>query len=261
MGHTWGIWERATKGEGGASDYGEQALLAVRSRFFLAYRLSVRLVPFALPGGGLHSGWWPLALAGFLLVDVGQCLGLRNPARFGLRTRLVLDSFDIAFWSFAPFPAGAAPIWVGLPLAMEAGFRRRFAGLIVPAVVLAVVLVAHLVVGPPLMVLQQLVSGVSFSWLLIAVGWGILLRRYVGRLQRRTDEECQVRRSAEYRRSFLAGQNSLAMGSSSVVDAIEATLPLLGPPEPGSVLWTFADAWKTKLAESTACRLLGTGGG
>jgi hypothetical protein len=235
-----------------ASDYGMRALLAVRARFFLAYRLALRTIPFLLPGGGLRSGWWRLALVGFALLDVGQWIALRNPDRFGLKTRLVLDSLDVAFWSFAPYPSGLGPVWLGLPLALESGFRCRAKGLVVPAAILGTTAGLHAVVGRPMMILTQVFSGFSFFWLVLAVGWGILLDRYIGRLQRRTDVDCQTRRSAEYRRAMLAGQNSLAMGSSSVVDAIEATLPLLGPPQPGSVLWTFADAWKSELAASTA---------
>lgn len=225
-----------------------KAVLAVRARLFLSYRLTVRLVQVAVPDGGARSGWWRFALVGFVILDVGQWFALRDPDRFGLRVRLVVDSLDVAFWSLAPYPTGAAPtaaVLIGVPLAAEAGLRCQLKGIVVPAAALAATVGLHVILG-------RSVAVFSFAWLLLALGWGILLARYIGRLQGRTNEECDMRRSAECRRALLAGENRMAMGASSVVDAIESMLPVLGPPEPGSVLWTFADAWKLELAQSTA---------
>ena len=58
--------------------------------------------------------------------------------------------------------------------------------------------------------------------------------------------------AAERRRAFLAGQNAVAMGASSAVDAIEGLVPIVGRPTRGSALWRLADGWKAQLSESTA---------
>lgn len=228
-------------------DYGTEALFAVRARFFLTYRLAIRLLQFAAADGGARTGPWQAALLGFVALDLVQWWFLRNPDRFRLKSRLALDSLDVAVWSFAPYPHGAPynyAILISIPLALEAGLRSGAAGVVVPAVVIAVTSTARTATGRPL-------DPQLFLWPVFAVGWGVLLSRYIGRLQRRTEQEWAQRSVAERRRSFLAGQNAVAMGANSVVDVIEGLLPVLGPLEEGSILWHFADAWKPALFQST----------
>lgn len=76
----------------------------------------VRLSQLASPDGGAHSGPWQLALLGFVALDVATWAVLRKPERFGLRTRLAIDSLDIAFWSLAPYSTDAGnvlAVWIG----------------------------------------------------------------------------------------------------------------------------------------------------
>jgi hypothetical protein len=186
-------------------------------------------------------------LAASVAVDVGVWIVLRDPKRFVFKTRLALDSADIALWSLAPY-AGDTPyalaIFVGFPLALEAGLRRGWFGLVVPAVAMASTFAVRSLVGRP-------ANLQFFTWLFVGVGCGLLLRRYIARLQEQAEDEWLRRRSAEHRRAFLAGQNSVAMGASSAVNAIEGVLPLLGRPEPGSVMWDVANSWKSTLYQST----------
>jgi hypothetical protein len=233
---------------GSPRDYGTEALFATRARFFLTYRLAaVRLLQFAAPDGGARTAGWQLALVAFVALDVIQWSVLRKPERFGLKSRLALDTFDVALWSFAPYPHSSPysyAVLLAIPLAVEAGMRLGFAGLVVPAVVIAGTCAARAALGRAL-------DPQLFVWPVFAVGWGMLLSRYIGRLQRRGEKEWSQRDAAEQRRAFLAGQNAVAMGANSVVDVIEGLLPVLGPPEDGTVLWQFADAWKSALCQST----------
>ena len=233
--------------EAGSHAHALSALLAARTEFFLTYRLATRLFQFASPDGGARTGPWRLALVAFVALDIGQAIALRKPERFGLTSRLLIDSADVAFWSLAPYPPGTslnAAVWIAVPLATEAGFRCHLKGLLVPAAAVAATLLVHVFIRQPLTVL-------SFAWLILAVGCGILLSGYLRRVQAAWDAEWAELHSANTRRALLAGQNAVAMGSSSVVDAIQAMLPILGSLQPGSVLYGFADAWKLRLREST----------
>lgn len=239
---------------GGASegleeaDYGTRAFLAVRARFFLAYRLTLRLTQLAAPDGGTTTPGWTMLLGGFVALDIALWALLRKPERLGLKARLVIDSIDVAVWSLAPY--GGAPrydmaIYAAVPLALEAGVRRGAVGLVVPAVALAVTAAVRSVLDRPVM-------PAPFLWLVLAVGCGMLLAHYLQRLHRRVAEEWSQRRSAEAHRAFLAGQNAVAMGASSAVDGIEGVIPILGPPATGSCLWQLAGAWKFHLYQSTS---------
>jgi len=235
--------EEASNGDSYAID----AFLAVRGRFHLAYRLSVRLMQFASVDGGARTAGWRLALLAFVALDIGLWVALRNPRVFALKSRLAIDCAGIAFWSLAPLPAGTAyilAVLAGFPLALDAGLRCRSRGLVVPVAAMATTLLVRSIAGRPAM-------PEPFVWLFLGVAWGVLLRRYTARLQRHAEQDRARRSSAEHRRAYLAGQNSVAMGASSAVDGIESVLPLLGPPEPGSVIWDIANSWKRALHEAT----------
>lgn len=229
-------------------DHGAMAVLRSRARFHLLYRLAARLLQVAAVEGGAHANArWRLLLLGFVGLDIGLWALLREPTRFLLKTRMVLDAIDIATWSLAPYPNGIAydaAVVVGFPLAMEAGFRLGWRGLAVPAFALSVTVVVRMVAGQPVLPL-------SFIWLLIAVASGVGFRRHDGRLRRQVRQEWDQHRSAEEGRAFLAGQNAVAMGASSTVDVLAGVLPIVGGPAHGSALWELADAWKTRLSAAT----------
>jgi hypothetical protein len=227
--------------------YETDAFFAASAQFGLAYRLTVRLFQIATLDGGARTTTWKLLLVGFVVLDVALYRVMGRPNRIGFKTRVALDSADIALWSLAPYPAGVpyvVAVLVGIPLALEAGFRSRLGGVVVPVFALATTAAARMLADRP--VLPAL-----FLWLVLGVACGILLRRYVRSLHDESSREWSQRRSAQHRLVYLAGQNSVAMGASSVVDGIEAVVPILGRPESGSVLEQFANAWKTSLYQST----------
>lgn len=228
--------------------YGTEAFLVTRARFHLLYRLMARIWQFASPDGGARTGGWQVALVGFVILDLVLWATLRRPERFGFKTRLAIDSFDIALWSLAPYPGGSdymPAIWIGIPLAVDTSLRRGAWGLLIPGVTLTVTTIVRLAAGRPVLPLL-------FMGLMIGVGAGMLLARYFDRLQASDEDEWVQRHSADERRDFLAGQNAVAMGADSVIDILEGLLPTIGRPKPGTVLWEFAAAWKAKLAAATA---------
>jgi hypothetical protein len=234
--------------EGGAGDdHGLRALLAVRSRHFLTYRLAVRVSQFTVADGGAKTTPWRLLLVCGIALDIGTWFVLRRPARFGFKTRLALDSIDVAIWSLAPYtPAYRYPlaVFAAAPLAIEAGIRRPRSAYLVPSVTFATTTFVRMAAGRPFVPLP-------FIWLILAAGSGVVLSGYDARLRRQAQREWSRRRSADDRQQHLAGQNSVAMGASSAVDGIEAILPLIDKPEPGSALWQLADGWKSGLCQST----------
>src|SRR5215831_11029461 len=78
------------------TDYGTEALLAVRARFFVTYRLVNRFLQFAAADGGAHMGLWRVAVVAFAAIDIIEWSILRDQDRFALKSRLALDSFDVA---------------------------------------------------------------------------------------------------------------------------------------------------------------------
>ncbi len=158
-----------------------------------------------------------------------------------------MDSIDIAVWSLASYTPPDryfVATFVGAPLAIEVGMRRGAVAFVVPAVACATTTLVRLLAG-------RAVLPLPFLWLVLAASCGVLLSRYDSRLRRQAHDEWSRRRSAEDRKAYVAGQNAVAMGASSVVDGIEGVLPILGTPTSGSALWQLADGWKAGLGAST----------
>lgn len=225
------------------------AILSARARFHIVYRLTVRATQLLSLGGAANQpGLWRLALPGFVLLDILLWRVLRRQDRYGLWWRLLLDTADVAFWSVGPQTITGhydLAVLVAAPLTAEASFRRDAGGLLVLAVIPTVTAIARVALGRPALPF-------TFGWLLLAVAIGIALSRYCRRLNEEAEQEHQDRMEAGVQRAFLAGQNAVAMGASSVVDAIEGVVPVLGQPPPRSALWVLAEGWKAQLSVSTA---------
>jgi hypothetical protein len=230
--------------------YFARAILDARSTLHLTYRLAVRTTQFVSVGGAASpgTGVWRLVLPLFALADVLTWLVLRRTDEFLFGWRVLIDAFDVSFWSLSPHPRTHfydASVLISIPLAIEAGFRWGMRGLVVPVIELAVA-------GPTRALAGRAANPFTFAWLLIGIGLGIALFSYCRHLNDEAEAERSRQRVADSRRAFLAGQNAVAMGASSVVDSIEGLVPILGRPEPGSALWQLADGWKARLGASTA---------
>ncbi|MEA2901394.1 MAG: hypothetical protein QOH36_1281 [Actinomycetota bacterium] len=232
--------------------YFARAIADSRSTLYLSYRLMIRFVQWtavsgaAAPGAGL----WRAALPLFVLADIAVWRVLRRNQRFGLGWRLLLDAADIAFWSLSPLPISRSydnAVLVAIPLSIEAGFKIGALGLVVPVALLGPTVGARILAGLP-------ANPFTFAWLLMGLGLGMALFSYCGRLHRQAEAEATQQQAAESRRAFMFGQNSVAMGADSVVDAIEGVVPVLGRPTEGSALWQLADGWKARLAADTAAQ-------
>lgn len=231
------------------TNYVSRAIVESRIPLNLTYRLVVRFAQLVTPAGAASAGTglWHRAVWAFALADVAVWLVLRRTGRYLLWPRLLLDAGDIAFWSLSPGPRTYydAAVLVGIPLALEAGFRSGRSGMVVPGAALAVTAAVRQLAGKP-------VLAFTFAWLVLGVGMGMGLFSYSQRLHSEAEADAAARRAARRRRAFLAGQNSVAMGASSVIDRIESLIPILGRPEPGSALWRVADGWKASLGQATS---------
>jgi hypothetical protein len=231
--------------------YYARGMLDIRTTLHLSIRLGVRANQALLRYAGAGSegaGPWRVALPAFVVLDLVVWHVLRRDERFGLRWRLPLDALDTAFWVLSPRPVSGHYDWavlIAAPLAAEAGVRMGWRGLIVPLGVFASASLAAVAVGKPVAV-----TGVV--WVVVAVAVGVGFFRYCHRLDERTELERQRVVGAARRRAYLAGQNQVAMGASSAVDAIEGLVPVLGRPAGGSALWQLADGWKSELRATTA---------
>lgn len=230
--------------------YFARAILEARSTLHVSYRLAVRTVQLVSVAGAasVGTGMWRGSLPAFALADVLTWLILRRSRRFFLGWRVLVDAVDISFWSLSPRPVSHfydTAVVIGVPLAVEAGFRMGGFALVVP-------LVEASVVGPVRALAGRSAHPFTFAWLLLGIGLGIALFSYCRRLYLEAESERGRQRAADARRAFLAGQNAVAMGASSVVDSIEGLVPILGRPETGSALWHLADGWKARLGASTA---------
>jgi hypothetical protein len=230
--------------------YFARGILETRATLFITVRLALRFNQLVQPTGaaGGGAGLWRVTVPVFVLVDLLVWWRLRRSDRFGLAWRLPLDCADMAFWALSPVPGSGRYDWAVLavmPLAIEAGFRWGLRALTVPAAAAVVAGAVRSLAGRPLLLDRM-------TWLLVSVVMGMALLGYCRRLHSRAEEEHRQRLAAESRRAFLAGQNAVAMGASSAVDAIEGLVPIVGRPAPGSALWRLADGWKSELSQTTA---------
>jgi len=230
--------------------YYARGLLEVRSSLHLSLRLILRANQVIQQSGAASegSGIRRLAIVLFSALDLGIYVQLRRSGRFGLWWRLPLDAADAVFWVMSPLPASGnaeVAIFIAIPLAVEAGVRLGWRGLVVPVVILATTSVGAAAVDKPLPL-------VGFGWIVLAVAMGVCLLRYCRHLSELAGAEHERRLVAARRVAYLAGQNDVAMGASSAVDVMEGLVPVLGPPQAGSALWRLADGWKSQLSASTA---------
>ena len=237
-------------GGGRVEPYYERGMLEIRTTLHLAMRLVIRLNQMIQQSGAgsVGTGLWRVALPAFVVLDVVMWLQLRRSDRFGLSWRLPLDAFDTAFWAASPQPESGQydfALLIAIPLGLEAGVRLGWKGLVVPAALFVSTSGSVLAVG-------KAIRPTGTAWIVLTVAMGVAFLRYCRHLDRRAEEERQRFLGAARRRAYLAGQNQVAMGASSAVDAIEGLVPVLGRPGAGSALWRLADGWKSQLSATTA---------
>ncbi len=220
--------------------------LATRWRINLAHRVQVRAYEAATmrrPDGRIRVRRTALSLG----VDLALTALLRQSDRPLLWLRVPLDAADAAIWG-ADIPSPPeTPTLTGVPLALEAGGRYGWAGLVVPAATYVVLAIQRRRRG------QQTPLS-TMGWQVLSVGASVLLDRY--ETQQRTVTDARAATEAEARRSsaYLAGQNEVAMGADSVVDElgrVEHVLATLSTGHPGEGTARALSTWKANLAQAT----------
>jgi hypothetical protein len=223
-----------------------QAATLLRNRYFLWWRLAVRVVEAAslvALGRDLH-GLGVVAAVACALYDLGVADRLRRSGRTALWPRLALDTIDMTAWSLAIGTSPDVAVLTASPLAMEVGLRYGWRGLAMPLTTGVVTNVALRVAGQP-------ATPGPFLWPAMALVLAALADRYLRlRLERRLEvADSEIEAAAS--RAELAGQNSVAAGADTVIDLLTRTTPLLSaggaPLVPSRVA-----AWKLTLAEASA---------
>jgi hypothetical protein len=223
-----------------------QASTLLRNRYFLWWRLAVRIVEAAslvALGRDLH-GLGVVAAAACALYDLGVADRLRRSGQTALWPRLALDTIDMTAWSLAIGTSPDVAVLTASPLALEVGMRYGWRGLAMPLFTGIVTNLALRAGGQPL-------TPGAFLWPTMALALAALAVRYLRlRLERRLEiADSEIEAAAS--RAELAGQNSVAAGADSVIDLLTRTTPLLSaggaPLQPSRVA-----AWKLTLAEASA---------
>ncbi len=220
--------------------------MANRWRINVAYRAQVRL--YELSALRRRDGRLNLkrALAG-VAVDVGVATALRRSTRPLVGVRLLVDALDAAVWGRDIPSPPETPTLVSVPLALEAGARYGWGGLVVPAANWAVLALARRGTG-------RRTPVQTMGWQVVAVGAAWLLDRYEAVQRRTTEQRARQEAGARTSSAFLAGQNEVAMGADTVVDElgrVEHVLASLSPESQAGGTGRALAAWKASLAEAT----------
>lgn len=211
------------------------------ARIHGAYRLLAR--GLALAGSRRRSGsrWRALAVGTAGLVDLLEWRAIRR-SRLSLAWRLAVDLADIALFA-GPARADLTTALTGVAaMDFEAGVAAGPCGLVVPLVATGVASAARLLSGSP----ADPAQGVSHVGAVIG---GMTVRRGERVRADRARDIHAAELSARRVRAFLAGQHSVAMGASTVIDQLKPIAILLNADTPDSALNQIRAGWRESLAE------------
>lgn len=224
-----------------------EALLDQRARFHVALRVTTRLDRwlrvFTGPQPRANLGRLTAATGASIALDVASGAALRSGDGFALGPRLATDVLDTTAWSLAEGSTYDRAVLTGVPLAVEAGGRLDAAGLVVPAVGVAVTSTARRLRGWP-------ARPQTFLWQVAGVALGAALARHERRHRAVVSERASRRREARRAQARLDGQAAVAMTADNVVDAL-ANAGWRISPDGGARVGQALRAWKAELAERT----------
>jgi len=162
-----------------------------------------------------------------------------------LPARLCIDLADVAFWSARSDVELVANLAAEIAVELEAGMSWGALGLAVPALEAAASTASRRARRSP----ADLQAHVPHFGAVLA---GMALRW----TERARLDEARLLHSAELSakqvRSFLAGQNDVAMGAGSIVDQLTPIAMLLEASAPESPLTRVRAGWKASLADQSA---------
>jgi len=221
----------------------QHAVMRQMPRIFLTCRALGRYLQVFSPDGAARGGRHRVGLGACLVADAATWWAIRTQ-KVSLPARVALDAAELAYWS------GVSPTGLQGSLAshisehIEAGFSWGAAGFAIPLLDAGVSTLARtLTDGPREPAIPLALSG--------AVLAGGAVREVEQRRLGRARDEYEAELSARRGRSFLAGQNAIGMGASSVVDLLSTVAALLGTADAGSALFQVRAGWKASLAEQT----------
>ena len=234
-------------GRAGSPETGVAARSAtlLQRRYLLWWRLAVRLVEAAslMALGRDPHGLGLAAAAACAIYDVCLAAWLRRSGRAAIWPRLALDAADMTAWSLAMGEVADVVVLTASPLAVEAGMRMRWRGLVVPLVLGATGTAVQLAVGRP-------PAAAPFLWPAVAVAAPALAIRYLEHVMDRRLRAAGAEIEAAASRAQLAGQNSVAACADSVVDLLTRTTPLLSAGD-AALRPSRVAAWKQALATAS----------
>lgn len=249
-----GFGERALRRRAGLSpdtatlgDRNAHGLLSQIPRIHLVLRLAYRLEQAFLPEGIAKRGRLRVANVAGTLGDVTTWAVLRRTRGSGIAWRLPADLAELAFWESRTPDGSINATALALPLALESTARWRFPGFGVAFADMVAMGFGRRIGGR-----RARPAGLAFLGAVSVggLGWARIRDRRLAQERRAHAAHLEARQLGAY----LAGQNSVAMGADTVVDALEAIAPILGPAPRGSALHRLLDSWKASLAEQTARR-------
>jgi hypothetical protein len=211
------------------------------ARIHATYRLLARALQASEVVGRDRRRWQSGALAASILCDVLSWLGIRGGTR-SLPARVAVDLADLALWAGPCRSGWTAALTAQVPVDVESGIAYGARGFGFPLAAGAVSSLTRAIFGQKPDPIQHVPHAG-------AVIGGITVRHGEQVRMAQAHEEHEVELSAKGVRAFLAGQNSVAMGASSIIDQLKPVAVILGSDTPGSALNQVRAGWKDSLAE------------
>lgn len=157
-------------------------------------------------------------------------------------SRLVADLVDLLFWAGPGGSDVTTATTIQVPESVEAGIGYGLLGIAWPIASGGASSLARAMTGKRPEPLQHIPH-------VGAVIGGTFARLADQRRLSRARELHQAELSAKSARAYLAGQNEMAMGASSIIDQLKPVALMLGSDRPGSALNQVRAGWKESLAE------------
>lgn len=211
------------------------------ARIAVTYRCLARGLQLAENRREQKSGWRSVALGAAAAGDLLLWRALRKDA-LPLSARVGIDLADLALWAG---PGGAELVTALTPhvaLDVETGVAGGVRGFLFPLAAAAVANGVRVAYGRT----PDFAQNVPHAGAVIG---GITLRRGEVTRMARAHAVHADELTAKAVRAFLAGQQDIAMGASSIIDQLKPVAMLLGSDSAGSTLNQVRAGWKDSLAE------------
>ena len=218
----------------------DHALYAEAARLHVAARVLARLLQLLAKNGPSRNRDIRAAYVASVAAD-GFVWRLLRHRRTPLWLRVLFDTIDVAVWAAFPEIDLQTSLAAQIAVELESGMRWGVWGACVPALHAAVSTAMRKIrrtnpdVSAHVSHLGAVVAGSSIRW---------VEDRRLADVRAQHDAELSAKRV----RAFLAGQQSVAMGASSVVDLLTPIAMILGATGEDAALAQVRAGWKSDLA-------------